>query len=76
MGRLPRMLPPVALVAVAVAGLLLPGWYGALLLLAVAAFLGWLVFLSWPAITGRQRAPRLVTIVLVLVVAVLHGVTG
>jgi hypothetical protein len=66
----PRWLLIVALGSSLLLGLVLAGsfaWLGAIFLLLVAAFLGWLLALSWPLLTGGRRFIRL------LVVAALVG---
>jgi len=44
--------------ALLVAGLALHGWLGAAALCVVAAFVGWLGYLSWPVLTTRGRIGR------------------
>lgn len=58
--QMPRWLPPVVIAALFVAGISVRGWPGAALLAIVAALLGWLAFLSWPALHPGSRALRLV----------------
>ncbi len=69
--QLPAWLPPTVLAALLVAGLAVRGWAGAVMLCAVAAFLGWLAFLSWPRLAGRGRLGRAVVIACLLGLAVL-----
>lgn len=64
---LPRWLPAAVMGVLLVGGLLLGGWAGAVLLLALAAYVGWLGYLSWPLATTGGRVLRL------LVVLVLAG---
>ncbi len=64
--QLPAWLPPTVLAALLVAGLAVRGWAGAVMLCAVAAFLGWLAFLSWPRLAGRGRLGRAVVIAVLL----------
>jgi len=71
--HLPAWLPPAVLAALLVAGLAVKGWPGTVALCVVAAFLGWLAFLSWPALTARGRLGRALTIAGVLVVAALQA---
>lgn len=66
---LPRWVPPIVLAALFVAGLAVPGWGGAVALCAIAGFLGWLAFLSWPRAAGTGRAGRLAAIACVLALA-------
>ena len=71
--QLPRWLPPVAIAALFIAGLAVPGWAGAALLLVVAAFVAWLGILSWPKLSTAGRAGRALVIALVLVAAVVQA---
>jgi hypothetical protein len=50
--------PPIVLAALFVAGIAVRGWAGAIALCAVAAFLGWLAYLSWPRLAGPGRLGR------------------
>lgn len=68
--RLPRWLPPIALAALFVAGLALGGAGGAVLLLVLAAFLGWLAYLSWPSLAGQGRLLRVAAIAVLVAIAV------
>ena len=70
--RLPRWIVPLGLAAVLVLGLVLASPLAGLLLLLVAAFLGWLLALSWPLVDGRGRVLRLAIVVGLVVVAVLR----
>ena len=66
----PKVLVGLVAGAVLLGALLAPSPWGPLLLLVVAAFLGWLVLLSWPALDVRGRLIRLVTLALVVGAAV------
>jgi hypothetical protein len=66
----PKVLVGLVAGAVLLGGLLAPPPWGPLLLIVVAAFLAWLVLLSWPALDPRGRLIRLVTLVLVVGAAV------
>lgn len=66
----PRWLPPLALGALFIAGLMAPGMLGAVCLLLVAVFFVWLAFLTWPSLTRQQKAPRVLMVVVVLVLTV------
>jgi len=67
---LPRWLFGVVLIVVAVGGLVLNGWPGAVLLGMLATFLAWLAALSWPRADAGGRALRVLAIVLILGAAV------
>lgn len=63
--RLPRFVLPLAMGLLLLAGLLIPGQWAGLLLLVVAAFLTWLLALSWPALIASSRLIRLLVVLLV-----------
>ena len=69
--HLPAWVPPIVLAALFVAGLALRGWAGAIALCAVAAFLGWLAYLSWPRLAGPGRLGRVVAVAFLLALAAL-----
>ena len=71
--HLPRWLPPVAIAALFIAGLAVPGWAGAALLLVVAAFVAWLGILSWPALSVPSRLLRLAVPAALIALAVWQG---
>ncbi|MCW2678926.1 MAG: hypothetical protein JWM62_327 [Frankiales bacterium] len=62
----PKFLVPLLSVVLLLGGLFAPPGIGVPLLLLLAAFVGWLTYLSWPVIVGVQRLLRLSTIGLVL----------
>ncbi len=63
LSRQPKWLLGVVALALLVAGLILPGVGGAVLLLALAALAGWLAYLSWPLVaTPGQRAIRVLVL--------------
>jgi hypothetical protein len=66
---LPRWLPPVALAALLIGGLVAKGLVSAVLLLVVAAFLGWLAALSWPRLDSAGRLLRAAAVAIVVVYA-------
>jgi hypothetical protein len=66
LSRLPRAVPGLLVAALVAGGLLAPAGVGGVLLLAVAALLIWLVYLSWPSVPPPGRAIRLVVIALVV----------
>lgn len=72
----PRWLMVVLPAAVLFGGLVTTGpwrWLGAALLLVVAAFLCWLLALSWPVLSTGSRLTRLLTVVAVAGLAVLKA---
>ena len=62
------------LAALLIAGLAVPGWIGAVALVLVAAFLGWLAAVSWPRLTPSGRLLRVAAIAGVLVIAGIQAV--
>jgi len=71
--QLPVWLIPVVLTALLVAGLAVPGWIGAVALVLVAAFLGWLAGVSWPRLAPGGRLLRVAAVASVLAVAVIQA---
>jgi hypothetical protein len=70
--QLPTWLVPAVLVVLLVTGLAVPGLAGAAALVVVAAALGWLACLSWPALGSQGRLLRAAAVLLVLVLAVVQ----
>ncbi|MDP9183977.1 MAG: hypothetical protein M3P04_14540 [Actinomycetota bacterium] len=69
-GKLPKAVPFLVVAALLVGGLLTQGFVGAVLLLVLAALLGTLLALAWPALHPGPRALRLVVVLVVVVRAV------
>ena len=67
--RVPAWLVFVVVLGAVVGGLLLDGIASAALLGVVGLLLGWLAFLSWPALAPPARLLRVATALLVLGVA-------
>ncbi|MGL5850021.1 MAG: DUF6703 family protein, partial [Phycicoccus sp.] len=61
LSRLPRAVPFLAVLALVVAGLLVPVW-GWVLLAVVSAVLLWILVLAWPRLTLVERMMRLAVI--------------
>lgn len=66
----PKLVIPVVSLLLLIGGLALPVGAGVVCLAVLAAFIGWLTYLSWPAIVGPARAVRLVTLGLIIAVAI------
>ena len=71
----PTFLLPVLTVALLVVGLASPAPVGVPVLLLLALTVGWLSYVSWPAVLGVQRVLRVVTVGL-LVAAALSRLAG
>ncbi|MDA2802993.1 DUF6703 family protein [Nocardiopsis suaedae] len=70
----PRWILPVAMAAVFITGLLLPGPLGGALLVALAAFIGWLAFLAWPNLRSGERLMRVVVVAGLAAMGVIQAV--
>jgi hypothetical protein len=66
-GRLPKAVPFLVVAALLVAGLLIEGAAGGVVLLVLVVLLGSLLYLSWPAL---EPGPRMLRLAVVLLVAV------
>lgn len=69
---LPRTVTLAVLVAVLVIGVVAPAPWSGVAFLVVAAFVGWLLFLTWPRLTLPERLMRLAVLALALAVAVVR----
>ncbi len=72
--QLPVWVVPLLLTALLITGLAVPGWIGAVALVLVAAFLGWLAAVSWPRLAPGSRLLRVAAVVGVLVIAGIQAV--
>lgn len=61
-----RALVPLVSVLLLLGGLALPAAIGVICLAVLATFVGWLTYLSWPAVVSQARVVRLVTLLLIL----------
>lgn len=66
----PRFVLPVLLLGFMLCGLITSGVTSGVLLLLVAFFVGWLLYLSWPLLDGRARLLRTLTVLLIVLAAV------
>jgi len=69
LNRVPRALPFLAVLALMVAGIFVPGW-GWVFLVVVVAFLAWTLYLAWPALDGGARAGRLAVLLIAVAITV------
>lgn len=70
LAKLPRVVPFLLVLGLMVAGLLIGGGTGAILLGLLALLLGLLVFLAWPALQPQARLIRLLVVAIVAIRAV------
>ncbi|MGL5864103.1 MAG: DUF6703 family protein [Phycicoccus sp.] len=73
LSRLPRAVPFLAVLALVVAGLLVPVW-GWVLLAVVSAVLLWILVLAWPRLTLVERMMRLAVIAMIVAITVTQAV--
>ncbi|TQS30234.1 hypothetical protein FLW16_07355 [Microbispora sp. KK1-11] len=72
--QLPRWVVPLVMVALLIAGLVVPDWRGGVAVLPVLAFIVGLAYLSWPSLRPVGRLLRVaVTTFLVLLAATRFG---
>ena len=72
--RFPRWLIVILMALCLFLGLIQTGglaWLGGILMLVVAAFLGWLLILSWPVVTPSSRVVRSIVVAAVVGLAIL-----
>ncbi len=72
LSRQPKLLIPIVSLVLLIGGLALGGPAGAVLLLLLLLLVGWLSYLSWPAVPPPARAVRLVTLGLIAAVLVVQ----
>ena len=70
--RLPRPVPFLVLLALLVAGVLVSGPVGAVLVGLVAAVVAWLLALAWPGLTGVERLGRVAVLLLAVALCVVQ----
>jgi hypothetical protein len=68
LSHLPRALPFLAVLALMIGGILVPGW-GWVLLLLLAVFLAWTLYLGWPVLDGVNRLMRATLLLMVVALA-------
>jgi hypothetical protein len=66
---LPRAVMPVLILLFMFVGLMKDNAIGGIALLIVTAFVGWLLYLSWPLLEGRARIIRALAVSLVFAAA-------
>jgi len=70
---LPRLVPPIAALLVLFAGLIVGGVVGLVLLLALAAVLGWFLAAFWPVTPTPGRVLRVSVVLGLVLVAILNA---
>ena len=72
LSRLPRLVPFLILLALLVAGVLISGQVGFVLMSLAAIFVAWVLYLSWPRLSGSERIMRLAVLLLAVAMAVVQ----
>ncbi|NMM24486.1 MAG: hypothetical protein HHJ11_13535 [Phycicoccus sp.] len=67
---LPRAVPFLLLLALLVAGVMIAGPVGFILMSVGAVFVGWILYLSWPRLTSSERIMRSAVLLLAAVLAI------
>lgn len=68
--RLPGWVLPLVVAALMLVGLFVHGWAGALAMTALALFLAWFAYLSWPGLSWPGRLLRVAAVALLAAFAV------
>ena len=69
LSRLPKPVPFLILLALLVAGVLISGQLGFVLMGLAAIFVAWVLYLSWPRLSGLERIMRLAVLMLAVAMA-------
>ena len=72
LSRVPRLVPFLILLALLVGGVIIGGPAGFVLMSLAAAFVAWVLYLSWPRLTGSERIMRLAVLLLAVAMAVVQ----
>jgi len=70
---LPRPVPFLVLLALLVVGVLVGGVTGVVCTAVVVLFVGWLMFLSWPRLTGSEKLGRLAVLAVAIALCVVQA---
>jgi hypothetical protein len=70
LSSLPRAVPFLLLLALLVGGLIVKGPVGFVLMGLGAAFVGWILYLSWPRLSATERMMRFAVLLLAVALAV------
>jgi hypothetical protein len=70
LSHLPRLVPFLILLGLLVVGLLIGSVAGFVLMSLAAAFVGWVLYLSWPLLSSSERLMRLAVLLIAVAMAV------
>ena len=72
LSQLPRAVPFLLMLGLLVAGVVIAGPVGFVLMGVAATFVGWILYLSWPRLSGTERIMRLAVLLLAVTLAVVQ----
>lgn len=72
LSQLPRAVPFLLMLGLLVAGVVIAGPVGFVLMAVAATFVGWILYLSWPRLSGTERIMRLAVLLLAVTLAVVQ----
>ena len=72
LARVPRPVPILAVLGLLLVGMFVPT-YGFIATGVVAAFLAWILMLSWPRLTGVEKLMRIAVIVFITAIAIIQS---
>jgi hypothetical protein len=72
LSALPRAVPFLLMLALLVGGVFVGGAGGFVLMGVAATFVGWILYLSWPRLSGSERMLRLAVLLLAVALAVVQ----
>ena len=72
LARVPRPVPILAVLGLLLVGMFVPT-YGFIATGVVAAFLAWILMLSWPRLTGVEKLMRIAVIAFVAAIAIIQS---
>jgi sterol desaturase/sphingolipid hydroxylase (fatty acid hydroxylase superfamily) len=72
LSRLPKFVPFAILLTLLIAGVLIHGPVGFVLMGLAALFVAWVLYLSWPVLNGSERIMRVAVLLLAVALAVVQ----
>ncbi len=72
LSRLPKFVPFAILLTLLIAGVLIHGPVGFVLMGLAALFVAWVLYLSWPVLNGSERIMRVAVLLLAVTLAVVQ----
>lgn len=72
LSRLPKLVPFAILLTLLIAGVLIHGPVGFVLMGLATLFVAWVLYLSWPVLNGSERIMRVAVLLLAVALAVVQ----